>query len=170
MKLYRATASDPNRPHASEEIFFWRYASVKVVVDILNGFYSLVGKSSTIAEYLWAKYSHKVVSKLSDHPVNKCNPVGSLIQSRGQVAKNLFREFVDSIQMHHCQFLKSQIAQQTTNIKVEAESIGYIYTDSILFKKGGGAVYYNEHRSASSCSLTTCNRNKSKAPCETSLA
>ena len=81
-------------------------------------------KSSTTAEYLWAEYSHKVVKNLSDHPITKSNPMGSLMQSRGQVAKNLFWDFADSIQMHHCQFLKSKIAQQTSNIKVEAEPSG----------------------------------------------
>ena len=124
MKLYRATLSYPNRSHASEVTFFWRYASVEGVLDLLNRFYSIVEKSNTTAEYLWAKYSHKVVKKPGDHHINKRNPMGSLMQSRGQVAKNIFWEFVYSIQMHHGQFLKSQIAQQATNIKVEAEPGG----------------------------------------------
>ena len=48
-----------------------------------------------------------------------------IFKSRGQVAKNnLLWEFADSIQMHHWQFLKSQIAQQTTYIKVEAGPSG----------------------------------------------
>ena len=90
VKLYRATVSDPNRPHASEEKFWWRYASMEVAIDFLNRFYRLAETSSTTAEYLWAKYSHKVVKKLSYHPINKSNPMGSLMQSRGQVAKTLF--------------------------------------------------------------------------------
>ena len=104
--------------------FFWRYASIETILDLLKRFYCLVKKSSTMAEFLWAKYRLKVVTKLRDYPINKSNPMGSLMQARGQVAKNLFREYVDSNQMHHCLFLKSQIVQQTTNVKVKTEPSG----------------------------------------------
>ena len=140
VKLSRATVSEANRPHNSEAFFFPRYASVEVFLDLVNRFCSLVEKSSITAECLWAKYSHTAVKKHSDHPINKSDPMESLMQSRGQVSKKLFSEFVDSIQMHHCQFLKSQIAQQTTNIWLKQRLVDiyiYIYTDSILLKKGG---------------------------------
>ena len=124
VKLYRTTVSEPNRPHVSEVTFFWRYASIETLLDLLKRFYILVKKSSTMAEFLWAKYRIEVVTKLRDYPINKSNPAGSLMQARGQVDKNIFWEFVDSNQMHHCLFLKSQIEQQTTNVSVKTEPSG----------------------------------------------
>ena len=124
VKLYGTTVSEPNRPHVSEVTFFWRYASIETILDPLKRFYILVKQSSTMAEFLWAKYSLEVVTKLRDYPIYKSNPMGSLMQAHGQVAKKLFWEFVDSNQMHHCLFLKSQIVQQTTNVKVKTEPSG----------------------------------------------
>ncbi|CAB1110205.1 unnamed protein product [Ectocarpus sp. CCAP 1310/34] len=97
LAAFRATLVDPDRPHITEQRFFWRYISAvqmialfeRVTEVLLPNPVDRAGVNGLLHERI-----HSVSTTLQKLRQESHHPMGDHMSHRGKVAESLFREFV----------------------------------------------------------------------------
>ena len=97
---FRAVVADPDRPHASEAIYFWRYVAERQLYELFERVIDAVLTNPldrlSLNSLLYDAVA-RVKREVRSLPIAFHDPLGLDMQKRGQVTEHVFSEFVERL-------------------------------------------------------------------------
>lgn len=100
VRAVRATSAHPDQPHVSEAEYFWSYAPVNLLQDLLFRFSEMIapeagdrGANEIIALF----FSTRIVNDLVKYSIVHHRPKGTIMLKRGDIARKQFNLFVETL-------------------------------------------------------------------------
>ncbi|CAB1097083.1 unnamed protein product [Ectocarpus sp. CCAP 1310/34] len=97
LAAFRATLVDPDRPHVTEQRFFWRYISAVQMIALFEGVTEVLLPNPVDGagvNGLLHERTHSISTTLQKLRQESHNPMGHHMRHRRTVAEGLFHEFV----------------------------------------------------------------------------
>ena len=98
VRNFRAVVADPDRPHASEATYFWRYVTERQLYELFERVIDAV-LTNPLGRLSLNSRLHDAVARVKHEvrslPIAFHDPLGLDMQKRGQVTEDVFSEFVE---------------------------------------------------------------------------
>ena len=123
---FRASVTNPDRPHITEHLFFWRFITQlemaalydRVVEVLLPNPLDRVGGNGLMHERV-----HMIATTLPPLRMEWHGSMGDAIRRREEVVKILFRDLIAVISVHNASYLIPQAPRKVANTQDQTGSL-----------------------------------------------